>query len=268
MRPGRNTAGILLRLLRLLRVFMLLLQGLYFAGVHFPKADNRQRRQFKRRWSRRLLDCLAIRLDASAPRALPERCLLVANHISWVDIFAIQSLHPAVFVAKAEIRHWPLVGRLCAGAGTIFIERGRSAAARRVNARLAHCLQQGTAGAIFPEGTTTPGRDVAPFRGALFQAAIDADAVVQPIVIRYHDGQGHHSDAADYVGETGFLQSLWSVVSAASLAVELHFLEPVPARNQSRQSLASRSRAIIQAGLVPAAGPAPGKSRHPPVAAL
>ena len=110
-----------------------------------------------RRWSRRLLECLAIRLHATAPRELPERCLMVANHISWVDIFAIQALHPAVFVAKAEIRRWPLVGRLCAGAGTIFIERGRSAAARRVTDRLANCLQQGTTGAIFPEGTTTPG---------------------------------------------------------------------------------------------------------------
>jgi len=260
------------RLLRLARVTLHLLRGLAVAAAIFPWISETKRDARKRRWSRTLLSILSVSVrERNAPAHLSDRCLFVLNHISWVDIFVINARSPATFIAKSEIRDWPFVGWLCTLVGTLYIERGKPSAARKASRRITAALERGVLIAIFPEGTTTFGRSLEPFHSALFQPALDAAAGVQPIALRYLDPAGKHTDAAGYVGETSFVESVWTIVSTPHIVAELNFLAPVSVHHQTRRSLARRTEAAIADALgVPAperahshhTGPGRG-ARHP-----
>ena len=219
-----------------------------------------------RNWSRRLLGILGMKVRTRGLRQLPAPCLIVSNHSSWLDIFVISARFPAVFVAKSEIRSWPLIGLLCTRAGTIFIERGRRASARHAGRQLTSALREGRAVSIFPEGTTTDGLQVAVFHRALFQPAIDAGARVQPVLLRYLDRTGAYTTAPIYVGDTSLIESIWQLVSAAGLVAEMRLLEPMEPRDSTREALATSSRNAIRDALQLAYGSAPGTPRHPPAA--
>lgn len=206
-----------------------------------------------RRWSRGLLSIVGVRLrHRGAPERMPERCFMVLNHVSWLDIFVLDALYPAVFVAKSEINRWPLVGMFARRVGTLFIERGSRRAALRTNEQIAAALVSGRRVACFPEGTTTYGHSVTRFHGALFQPAIDAGATVQPVVLRYLDSEGRVSKASAYVGEDSLLKSIWRLVSERSLVAELRFLPSVAANGGKRQSFAQQVRADIAQALASA----------------
>jgi 1-acyl-sn-glycerol-3-phosphate acyltransferase len=251
-----------LRLLRLATVSLHLLRGLAIASVVFPWLSKTARDAHKRRWSRKLLSILSVSVrERNAPEKLSDRCMLVLNHISWLDIFVINARSPATFIAKSEIRSWPVVGWLCTLVGTLYIERGKPSAARQASRAIVAELERGGLIAVFPEGTTTFGRSLEPFHAALFQPALDAEAALQPIALRYLDAAGRHTDAAGYVGETSFLETVWTIVSTRHIVADLNLLAPVPVRWQTRRSLAEKTAAAIAAALeVPA--PAHSHARH------
>ena len=154
----------------------------------------------------------------------------------------------------------PVAGWLIAGCGTLFIERERRHDTLKVNQRATEVLARGDVIAIFPEGTTTDGRDVLPFHASLLQPIVDAGGHVQPIAIRYRTPGGEHNDAPAYIGETSFLESYWRVTAERVLIVELHVAPPLPAREGRRRELARAAEAAIRTALAsPAAGSAPGK---------
>jgi len=245
-----------LRLLRLIRLALHFLRGLAIAWLRYPRLSETQQLAYKRRWSQQLLSILAVSVrEQRVSRKLPERCMLVLNHISWLDIFVIDAKFPATFIAKSEIRKWPLVGWLCSLVGTLYIERGKRSAARHARRTVARELERGVVIAVFPEGITTYGRGLERFHAALFQPALDAAATLQPVALRYLDGRGQHTDAAGYVGDTSLLESVWTIVSTPRMVVELNLLEPISANTQTRRSLADQAEAAIAAKLgVPAPG--------------
>lgn len=256
MAAGRTPT--FLRLLRLARVTLHLLRGLAIASFVFPWVSKPARDTRKRRWSRKLLSILAVSVrERNAPENLPGRCLLVLNHISWLDIFVINATSPATFIAKSEIRDWPFVGWLCTLVGTLYIERGKPSAARRATRAIVAELERGVLIALFPEGTTTFGRSLEPFHAALFQPALDAAATLQPIALRYLDAAGAHTDAAGYVGETSFMESVWTILSTRRIVCELALLAPISVHGQTRRSLAAKTEAAISRALDV---PAPGRS--------
>lgn len=239
-----------LRVLRLARASLHLLRGLATALMVFPWLSTTARDARKRRWSRKLLSILSVSVrEKNAPERLFDRCMLVLNHISWLDIFVINARSPATFIAKSEIRNWPVVGWLCTLVGTLYIERGKPHAARQASRAIVAELERGVLIAIFPEGTTTFGRSLEPFHAALFQPALDAAATLQPIALRYLDAAGRHTDAAGYVGETSFLETVWAIVSARHIVADLNLLAPVSVRHQTRRSLAEKTEAAIAAAL-------------------
>lgn len=265
MAAGRNP--IFIRLFRFTRLVLHLLHGLAVTSLFFPWLSKARRDARKRRWSKKLLAILSVSVrERGAPHRLAERCVLVLNHISWIDIFVINARSPATFIAKSEIRDWPFVGWLCTLVGTLYIERGKPSAARRATEAIVAELERGVLVAVFPEGTTTFGRSLEPFHAALFQPAVDAEATLQPIALRYLDRAGAHTDAAGYVGETSFMESVWTIVSTRHLVAELQFLSPVPVRGHTRRTLAERTAAAIAGAL---GVPEPGRShgRAPETAA-
>lgn len=223
----------LLRALRLPAGFLVLLVGVVAVRWVFPRLDAPARNRVIVRWARALLGCFGVRVrvvhEAGAAPLLvaPESRMLLANHVSWIDIFAILAVAPAAFVAKAEIAGWPLAGRLVSGAGTIFIDRGRRRAVHEVNARITERLHAGQRVAVFPEGTNSDGRRLLPFHASLVQAARDAGVPITPIGLRYLDPDGSPSHAALYVGDTHFIASLWKVTGHPRLIVEAHILRQI-----------------------------------------
>ena len=155
--------------------------GLCIATLLYPLLPHSSRKQLQQRWSNRLLGILGVNLQVSGTTC--RHGLLVANHVSWLDVFVISSIAPATFVCKSEVRHWPLIGLLCARTDTVFLERGSRTAAQRVNQTLAGKLRNGEQVAVFPEGTTSPGVSLLAFRAALLQSAIDAETDVQPLAL-------------------------------------------------------------------------------------
>ena len=227
----------------------------------FPWLAVPKKQALIRRWCKLLLRMLKVdaRVRGLPDGGLPGNLLIVANHISWLDIFVLNAVQPSRFIAKAELRRWPVVGRLIAGCGTLFIERERRHDTHKVNRHAADALARGDVIAIFPEGTTTDGRDVLPFHGSLLQPIVDAGGHVQPIAIRYRMATGEHNDAPAYVGATSFMESFWRVTGERMLVVELHIAPPLPARARHRRELSRAAEAAIRTALAsPADGWGPG----------
>lgn len=211
---------------RLVLVVLLLLSGLLIEVLVFPAIGIGLREACIRHWSRLLLWALGLRVRVSG--TVPTgACLIAANHVSWLDIMVINAQRPAQFVAKSEIRDWPLVGLLVARAGTHFIERARRHAVHAVIQELTRALREGRAVGVFPEGTTNDGLSLKPFHANLLQAALDAPAPVVPLAIRYRDGQGRMSDAIDYVGDITFVDSMWRILRAGGLCAHLEWSDGI-----------------------------------------
>ncbi len=244
----------------LVRLCWHLMRGLLVAWLVYPRLGEQGQRRAMRAWSRQLLAMLSVRVRITAAAPLAPRCMLISNHISWLDIFVLAARYPAIFVAKSEIRRWPLVGSLCARAGTVFIERGRHASARRTNAILNAAIARGALISIFPEGTTTDGHHVGRFHAALFQPAIDSDASIQPAAIRYVDAADNYCDAPNFVGETTFLESLWHITAMRRIVAELRLPACIPAAGHDRRVLAAEVHTAIENCLHAAYGRAPEKA--------
>lgn len=258
--PHRRPTPLPLRVYRWARATAHVMQGVATTALVFPLVGASRRQRIIARWSRRLLAILRVdaRVHGMPAGGLPGNLLIVANHVSWLDIFVLNTLQPARFVAKAELKRWPLVGRLAAGAGTLFIERERRRDAHHVNRRATEALARGDVIAIFPEGTTTDGRDVLPFHGSLLQPIVDAAGHVQPIAIRYRHHDGGINDAPAYIGDTSFASSFWRVTGERRLVVELHIAPTLPARARHRRELSQAAEASIRKALaLPARGSAP-----------
>jgi 1-acyl-sn-glycerol-3-phosphate acyltransferase len=224
---------------RLARVFWQGLRGLLTCALLFPFITPAQRMRQVGAWSSRTLAALGIALEVrGAARAGPV--LFTANHISWLDILAINAVHPARFVSKADVRHWPVLGWMVACGGTLFIERERKRDALRVVHQVAEALKAGETLAVFPEGTTSDGRGLLPFHANLLQAAISTETPVQAIALRYADATAPVSLAATYIGDTTLAQSLRAVLFADRLRVRVELLPAQGTRHLDRRALAER----------------------------
>lgn len=230
---------------RLLRAVLHMLHGAAVLAVVFPRASQAERERLLRWWATKLLRVLGIGLviDGVAPR--PGGVLIIANHVSWLDIMAITAVRPVRFISKIEVGRWPLVGWLVTRAGTLYIERGNRRDTVRVMHHMAQALQQGDALAVFPEGTTSDGHGVLPFHGNLLQAAISTATPIQPIALRYSDPHHRVSPAVAYVGDTSLLQSLWWVVCASGVQVHVSVLDAHASAHADRRALALHLHACV-----------------------
>lgn len=231
---------------RLARTGLHLLWAVAIVATAFHFLSRGSRRTLKARWSLQLLEMLGVRLRCEGAPAAAG--LLVANHISWLDIYAINALVPTSFVAKDEVRTWPLIGWLSTRAETIFVQRGSRAAAMGAKDQLVDQLRQQTCVGLFPEGTTSEGDSVLPFHSALFQSAIDAGVPVMPVAVRYTDSDGRNAAAPVYVGQTSLWQCLCAIVAEDALTVHIAFLPAIDCGEMTRRELAQKAhRRVVTA---------------------
>lgn len=204
----------------------MVLAGLLLVGLVYPIVGPRGRDFLNRTWSRWLLRVCGVRLVVRGRPVLQGPVLIVANHVSWLDIFVINAVRPTAFVAKDDIRRWPVVGWLVAGAGTLFLRRGHRQAIHTVGEAMRARFANEEAVGLFPEGTTTEGFSLLPFHGSLFEPARLANVSIQPIALRFLR-HGRRDAYACFVGEETLVGNLWRVLGATGLAVEAIYLDPL-----------------------------------------
>lgn len=236
--------------IRLLRLTVHVLHGLALIKLRFPSIERTAQLAHIQRWSDKTLRLLGAKLQLHGELPSPGAKLLVANHISWLDIAAVHAVMPeARFVSKADVRDWPLIGALVTGVGTLYIERSSKRDALRVVHQAADALKAGDTVAFFPEGTTGPGPELLPFHGNLLQAAISTGAPVQPLVIRWFERGHRFSPAARFIGQMSLVQSLWNIASARDLGIEIQILPATGTADADRRALIGTLRQRIAAGL-------------------
>ncbi|MCL7428478.1 1-acyl-sn-glycerol-3-phosphate acyltransferase [Streptomyces sp. YS415] len=235
---ARSLAAVPRAALRLGALLVTLAVGIALVPV-FGAVPAARRDPLIRAWSRAVVRAGGVRTRLTGAAAPHGGLLLVANHISWLDIPLLAAVRPARMLAKAEIRRWPVAGALTARSGALFIERDRLRALPHTVARIAGTLRSGAAVVAFPEGSTWCGRAQGPFRRAVFQAALDAGVAVQPVRLHYRSEGGPASTAPAFVGEDSLLSSLWRVVMARHLVAEVEVLPEIPAgAHPDRRALA------------------------------
>jgi 1-acyl-sn-glycerol-3-phosphate acyltransferase len=241
------------RLYRLPIITVIVLAGLFSVSLIFPLINQRKRYWMMRHWSRILLwACgVRIRVQGTIPLARFRGGGMVAcNHISWMDIFVINAIQPASFVAKADIAAWPVVGTLVARGGTLFIERGKRHAVHQMIERIAQHVKAGWLVAVFPEGTTSDGRRILPFHANLLEAAVRAQVPLLPMGIRYTDAEGNHDPATEYIGDTTFVESLMWVTARPVVVARVVGIEPIAVDGSTRRhELSSAARDAISQAL-------------------
>jgi len=234
--------------------------------LFFPFYGKSRRNRAVGRWSARLLTILNVlpSLRGSPPVVADRAAVLVANHVSWLDIQLIHSVWQVRFVAKSEVRRWPLIGWLSAHTGTLFIERGKGRHAARINQSIHAAFAQGDAIGVFPEGSTTDGRELIRFHASLLQPAVDERAMVYPVALRYRDDAGRTNVNASYVGDTTLTESIRMIFAEKAIHAELIFLPAIDATGKTRRELAAQTQTAISAALnLPVSGKLPDRSAGP-----
>ncbi|MGW1952932.1 lysophospholipid acyltransferase family protein [Streptomyces sp. NPDC001920] len=243
-----RAAALPLAVLRVAAVVSLLTAAIAVSHLCRGPAHRRGRvpAALVRRWCRWVVRAAGVRVRIDGGAAPDGGLLLVANHISWLDIPLLAAVRPARMLAKSEIRRWPVAGRLTARSGALFIDRDRIRALPDTVARIAGALRAGDAVTVFPEGSTWCGRAQGPFRRAAFQAALDAGVPVQPVRLRYRVAGGPPSTAPAFVGEDSLLRSVWRVVTTRGLVAEVEVRAAIPAGSRpDRRTLARAAEASV-----------------------
>jgi len=224
-----------------------LVSGVVIAATVLSGLQRPRRERIIRWWSARILHILNVQVQVtgSIPPVDARGVMFVANHISWLDIWTINTVKAVRFISKAEVRCWPVIGWLAAQAGTLFIERGRRQDTSRVSAAGCEVLRHGDCVCVFPEGTTTNGTYIQPFKSSLLQSAVDAEAVIWPVTIAYPDRNGQPDQGVAFADDINLLDSLRVILSRDAIKVCLEFGEPVRAAGRSRRDLAQLAEKVI-----------------------
>jgi 1-acyl-sn-glycerol-3-phosphate acyltransferase len=233
---------------RLLLAILHALGGLATIALRFPRLGEAAREARVQAWSLQMLALLNVRLEVKGDPPAGGPVLLVANHISWLDILVMHAARYCRFVSKADVRQWPVIGTLATGGGTIYIERESRRDAMRVVHAMADSLRRGEVVAVFPEGTTGDGIELLPFHANMIQAAIAADAPAQPVALSFLDATtGAASRSPSYVGDETLLGSVWRTLSGPPIVAVVHYGAAQRPLGRSRREWAAQLRSAVSA---------------------
>lgn len=241
-------------LIKYLRLIWAFVRALLILWFEFPKFNREQKLQSIKNWSNDVLSLLNIDVyisrDESVTLAECMPRLIVSNHVSWIDVLIIQSLQPSIFVAKKEVRDWPLIGIIAKACGVIFVDRGSVQSAKNMVVDVSTALAHGYSVAAFPEGTSSHGYQVSLFHANLFEAAVHQQISVRPITLRYCNANTKSlcTDAA-FVDDYGFLHSLHKIITLPSVTVEVHVGTALSSLGHSRRTLAHLSHRYVSSQL-------------------
>jgi 1-acyl-sn-glycerol-3-phosphate acyltransferase len=237
-------------LMKYLRLIYAFGRAFWILWIKFPRLSRERKLVEIKVWSQQTLTILGIKvLHETAITQIeqsPAPLMLVANHVSWVDALIIQSIQPSIFVAKSEVKHWPIVGSIATACGVVFVDRGSPSSARRMVDDVSSALHHGYCVAGFPEGTSSEGSTVSLFHANLFEAAINHHIQVQPLAIRYTNPKtGALCLKAAFIGDIGFVQSMHQVITSTGIHAKVYAGELLSPQGHSRRTLAHLSHRSV-----------------------
>jgi 1-acyl-sn-glycerol-3-phosphate acyltransferase len=235
---------------RIGRILLHTLLGLALAAFVWPIVGKARKQVLTKWWCKLLLNCFNIQvITRGAPPINARSTMFVANHVSWADIHAINSIIPLRFIAKLEIKSWPIFGYLVKNSDTIFIDRTTRKDAARIVKVAADVLASGDNVGFFPEGATTEGTHLLAFKSSVLQSAINAKATIWPVAIRYSKPDGSLNLAMAYAGDMTLGESMLSVLKQKNPIVELYFLAPITTLDTNRQAASAAAFTAISNAL-------------------
>jgi 1-acyl-sn-glycerol-3-phosphate acyltransferase len=233
---------------RLLRGLVHVLWAWAFISTRFAHISPPEREAFVQGWARGLLKLWRIDLQVRGQPPAQGPLLLVANHLSWLDIVALHAAGFCRFIAKADVKRWPFIGVMATGAGTLYIERDARRDALRVMHHMKDALLRGEVIAVFPEGTTGNGITLLPFHANLIQAAISAAAPVQPVALNYVDVRtGQPSLAPVYRDGQTLVGSVWCMLTTPGTRAVVSYGQPQSPKGRQRREWAAELHAAVSA---------------------
>lgn len=246
-----NHSHFITRTYRAGRMAFHILYAMAITALLFPLLTGKARTRLERSWHSGLMGILniKIRLGGVAPDLSVQNMMLVANHVSWLDIYLLNAVRPVRFVSKLEVRSWPVVGWLASRTGTLFIDRSKRHDTARINSEMSAVLNNGGCLGVFPEGTTSNGSLLRPFHASLLQPAVHSQSQVWPAAIRYTHADGSLNLAPAFVDELTFAASLSMILSQTVIYAELEFLPPIAAHGKARRELAQDAEHAIARAL-------------------
>jgi 1-acyl-sn-glycerol-3-phosphate acyltransferase len=241
----------LTKYLRLIHAFG---RAFWILWIKFPRLSRERKLEEIKAWSQHTLEILGIQVLHETSLTQIEQSaaplMFVANHVSWIDALIIQSIQPSIFVAKAEVKAWPIVGSIAKGCGVVFVDRGSPSSARRMVDEVSSALHHGYCVAVFPEGTSSEGSSVSLFHANLFEAAINHHIQIQPLAIRYtNPNTGALCLKAAFIGDIGFVQSLHQVMTSTGIQAKVHAGDMLSPQGHSRRTLAHLSQRSVSSQL-------------------
>ncbi len=242
-------SSLIVSIYRGIRLVIHLLYGLLIAATILSFFKPEKRDKIISYWSRGLVGIFNIRLivQGDRPTWQSRGILFIANHISWFDIFALNSVRTIRFIAKLDIRGWPILGWFVEKGNTLFIDRSKRSEATRMVEITAKALENGDLLAFFPEGTTTDGTHLLPFKASLIQAAINTQTTVWPVAIQYLNAEGKIDINMGYYGDISLAGSMLKMLKIHQPTMILSYLEPLSFSSDiSRTDLAELAKSQIK----------------------
>lgn len=226
--------------IRSVRLLLHVVRGVATTAVILPWSGRKLRDRLIQNWATDLMRLLrvTVRLQGELPEAERFPVVLTANHISWVDIFAIHSVYPVRFVSKAEVRRWPVFGWLAAKTGTLFLMRSSRKQTAAIGQEMEDVLTTGDSLGLFPESTTSDGTSILPFRTSLLQAAVNRETAFLPVALQYRLEGGEYNPHVPFIGDMSFAHSLARVLAAPPSFVEIRIGTLVIPAGRHRRDLA------------------------------
>lgn len=223
-------------------ILLLIVIGLILALTVVPFGNRSTALKIARVWHKSLLVILNVHLNVAGKLSL-DHGLMASNHISWLDIIVLGSHFQTVFVSKAEVKSWPVIGWLASAAGTVFLTRGKGQS-EAIRSDMQRIIKDKTFVLFFPEGTTSDGSQVLKFHPRLFGAAIDSHQPVQPVAIHYlHDSPVH--PYVPFLGEQTLAANLFNLVIGPRVDVNIHIGEAITSKALDRKTLAETAHSSV-----------------------
>ena len=194
----------------------------FFQGV-LGRLTPARRARILQKWSGRLLRRINVRIAVEGD--LPAPGLMVSNHLSYLDIMVFSSIAGTVFVSKHEVRSWPGIGWIASLSGTIYIDRTRRSDTRAIQPEMQAALASGLRLVVFPEGTSSDGSGLLPFRSSLFQPAVDLNTPVTAACLRYEISDGNAGEEVCYWGDHSLAPHFLNLLTKESVTVRIRFSE-------------------------------------------
>jgi 1-acyl-sn-glycerol-3-phosphate acyltransferase len=243
--PRRHPLRVFTRLVLLaISISIGLLDYLFRCAFCRSEARRAARAAWLHRTTERTLRYFQIKVQATGP--VPTRGLLISNHLSYLDILVLSSLTPAVFVSKHDVKFWPVFGQFAVLAGTVFVDRTRRFQVGRVNDEITAALNQGALVILFPEGTSSNGETLLPFKSSLLEPATHPEWPLAVGWVHYEIDDGDAGEEVCYWGNHTFFPHMLNLLGKRRVRATVRF-GPFPGRSSDRKELAQRLRAEILA---------------------